>query len=60
MKPIIRPSKDTCKQSEEDLAVAIRLLTAENARLAGAKGYTVDAFKQNMKEAIVRGSLHDK
>lgn len=49
---------ETYSRREEDLAAAERLLAAERARLAGTRGYTVDEFKENMKEAIVRGAEH--
>ena len=49
---------DTYSRREEDLATAERLMIAERARMAGTKGYTVDEFKQNMKEAIVRGAAY--
>ena len=49
---------ETYSRREEDLAAAERLLAAERARLAGTKGYTVDEFKQNIKEAIARGAAH--
>ena len=49
---------ETYNRREEDLAAAERLLSAERARLAGTKGYTVDEFKNNMKEAIARGAAH--
>jgi len=50
---------DTVKiddHGERDLRTAERLLTAEQNRTAGTKGYTVDEFTKNMKEAIVRGA----
>ena len=47
---------ETYSRREEELAAAERLLLAERARLAGAKGHTLDEFKKNMKEAIARGS----
>ncbi|MCL2322788.1 MAG: type II toxin-antitoxin system Phd/YefM family antitoxin [Oscillospiraceae bacterium] len=43
---------ETYSRREEDLKSAERLLAAERARLEGTKGYTVEEFKQNMKEAI--------
>ena len=45
----------TYNRREDDLATSERLLSAERARLTGTAGYTVDAFAQNMKEAIARG-----
>ena len=47
---------ETYSRREDDLATAERLLEAERTRLSGTKGYTVNEFKQNMKEAIARGS----
>jgi len=47
---------ETYSRREEDLAVAERLLAAERARLAGTRGYSVDAFETNMREAIKRGA----
>ena len=47
--------RDTIDQ-KEDLATAERLLREEHARLAGAKGYTVDEFEKNMKNAIAEGA----
>ena len=49
---------DTYSRREEDLAVAERLVAAERARLDGVKGYTVDEFEQNMREAIRKGAKH--
>jgi len=49
---------ETYSRREEDLATAERLLNAERARLAGAKGYTLDEFKEHMDAAIVRGAAH--
>jgi len=49
---------ETYSRREEDLAQAERLLAAERARLAGAAGYTVDEFRQNMREAIQRGASY--
>ena len=48
----------TYSRREEDLAVAERLLAAERARLLGTEGYSVDEFKQNMREAISKGEIH--
>jgi len=49
---------ETYSRREEDLATAERLMVTERARLAGTKGYTLDEFKQNMKEAIAKGATH--
>lgn len=50
---------ETYSRREEDLATAERLLATERARIAGTKDYTVDEFKQNMKESISRGVVND-
>ena len=42
---------------EEDLAIAERLLIAERSRLNGIKGYSVEEFEHNMREAIKRGAV---
>ena len=47
---------ETYSRREEDLAVADRLLAAEKARFAGTRGYTVDDFQNNMREAIKKGT----
>jgi PHD/YefM family antitoxin component YafN of YafNO toxin-antitoxin module len=47
---------ETYSRREEDLAAAERLLAAERARLAGTRGYTVDEFQNNMREAIRKGA----
>jgi PHD/YefM family antitoxin component YafN of YafNO toxin-antitoxin module len=47
---------ETYSRREDGLATAERLLSAERARLAGTKGYTVDEFRNNMREAIEKGS----
>jgi PHD/YefM family antitoxin component YafN of YafNO toxin-antitoxin module len=47
---------ETYSRREEDLAVAERLLAAERARLEGTRGYTVDEFNGNMREAIRKGA----
>jgi PHD/YefM family antitoxin component YafN of YafNO toxin-antitoxin module len=47
---------ETYGRREDDLAVAERLLAAERARLAGTKGYTVDEFRNNMREAVEKGA----
>ena len=49
---------ETYNQREVDLATAERLIAAERSRLLGTKGYTVDEFKANMKEAIDKGANH--
>ena len=45
----------TYERREKDLAVAERLLSAEKVRVVGTRGYTIDAFKRNMLQAIKRG-----
>jgi prevent-host-death family protein len=47
---------ETYSSREESLAEAERLLCAERARLAGTRGYTVDEFHNNMREAIKKGA----
>ncbi|MDR0840132.1 MAG: type II toxin-antitoxin system Phd/YefM family antitoxin [Christensenellaceae bacterium] len=49
---------ETYSQREEDLAAAERLLAAERARLQGTTGYSAEEFRQNMREAIARGTAH--
>ena len=51
---------ETYSQREEDLLTAERLLEAERSRMMGVKGYTIDEFKQNMKEAIAKGAAYGK
>lgn len=46
----------TYGRREEDLAQAERLLMAEKARLTGVQGYSVDAFENQMRQAIKRGA----
>jgi len=43
---------------EENLAIAERLAEAERNRQLGTKGYSIDEFEQNMREAIKAGSKH--
>ena len=47
---------ETYSKREEGLAEAERLLAAERARLAGTRGYSVDEFQNNMREAIKKGA----
>ena len=47
---------DTYSRREENLAAAELLLAAERARLEGTRGYTVDEFCSNMREAIKKGA----
>jgi hypothetical protein len=49
---------ETFNKREDDLATAERLLSAERARLQGAKGYTVQEFEQNMRAVIQKGTAH--
>ena len=49
---------DTYNRREEDLAAAERLLAAERSRLFGTRGYTVDEFEKNMREAIEQGAIY--
>ena len=48
---------ETYGRREEDLAVAERLLMTERARLAGTRGYSVDEFHDNMRQAIKVGAV---
>lgn len=47
---------ETYGRRERDLDEAIRLVETERARLQGTRGYTVDEFESNMREAIARGA----
>ena len=47
---------ETYGRREEDLAAAERLLLAERARLAGTRGYSIDDFHNNMRQAIKKGA----
>lgn len=49
---------ETYSRREEDLATAERLLAAERARVAGTRGYSVDEFERNMRDAIAAGAAH--
>ena len=49
---------DTFNRREDDLATAERLVSAERARIAGTKGYTVDEFEKNMRDAIAKGAAY--
>jgi len=49
---------ETYNRREADLAFAERLVSAERSRLAGARGYTITEFKQNMREAIAKEAEH--
>ena len=51
---------ETFSIREENLAAAERLLAAERARLEGTRGFTVDEFSKNMRNAINQGAKsHD-
>jgi PHD/YefM family antitoxin component YafN of YafNO toxin-antitoxin module len=47
---------ETYSRREEALNTAERLLAAERARLAGTRGYSIDEFYDNMREAIKKGA----
>ena len=47
---------ETYSRREEDFAAAERLLAAERARVAGTRGYSVDEFQSNMRQAIKKGA----
>jgi PHD/YefM family antitoxin component YafN of YafNO toxin-antitoxin module len=49
---------ETYNRREEDLTTAERLVAAERSRLLGTRGYTVDEFEKNMREAIEKGAGH--
>jgi len=49
---------ETYNRREEDLAAAERLVAAERSRLAGTRGYTIDEFEHNMREAITKGAAN--
>jgi PHD/YefM family antitoxin component YafN of YafNO toxin-antitoxin module len=51
---------ETYSRREEDLANAERLLAAQQARVSGVQGYTLEEFSQRLDEAIVRGAEHGK
>ena len=47
---------ETYSRREEDLAVSERLLAVERARVAGAQGYSIDEFQNNMRQALKKGA----
>ena len=47
---------ETYNRREEDLATAERLAEAERNRAEGRRGYSIDEFKRNMREAIAKGA----
>ena len=51
---------ETYNKRENNLLAAERLLSAERARLHGAKGYTVEEFEKNMRAAIKKGAAYGK
>ena len=46
----------TYSRREEDLEIAERLLAAERARILGTRGFSVDEFGHNMRQAIKKGA----
>jgi hypothetical protein len=63
MQPIIKPSIELRKNYNgitetyhENNGEAERLSAAERARMEGAKGYTVNEFRNNMQAAIKAGA----
>jgi len=50
---------ETYNRREEDLITAERLIAAERTRLLGTRGYTVDEFGENMREAIAKGTTYE-
>ena len=51
---------ETYSRREEELALAQRLSAVELARLSGTKDYNLKEFRQNMLEAIDRGTRLNK
>jgi len=51
---------ETYGRREENLRIAERLLAAEAARMAGTKGYSVDIFEKNMRQAIQNGAEYSE
>ena len=47
---------ETCSSREEELEETERLHAVERARLAGTRGYIVDEFENNMRNAIKKGA----
>ena len=49
---------ETYNRREEELAAAERLIAAERSRMLGIRGYSLNEFETNMREAIARGANH--
>jgi len=49
---------ETYNRREENLTTAERFLVVEHSRLNGESGYTINEFKQNMKNAIKQGTVY--
>lgn len=47
---------ETYGHREESLIIAERLMSAEMSRFTGTQGYSVDEFKNNMRQAIQQGA----
>ncbi|MCL1809167.1 MAG: AIR synthase-related protein [Clostridiales bacterium] len=47
---------ESYNRREDDLTAAMHLIEAERARMLGSRGYTIDEFEQNMREAILKGA----
>jgi predicted DNA-binding protein (UPF0251 family) len=48
---------ETYSRREEDLALAQRLSAVELSRLSGTKDLSIEEFRQNMLEAISKGTF---
>jgi PHD/YefM family antitoxin component YafN of YafNO toxin-antitoxin module len=51
---------ETYSQREQELEYRERLLAAEQDRMAGIKGLSIDRFAKNMKKAIADGKKRAK
>ncbi|MDR3337837.1 MAG: type II toxin-antitoxin system Phd/YefM family antitoxin [Treponema sp.] len=51
---------ETYSRREQELEQMERLLAAEQDRMAGIKGHSVDTFAKNMKKAIEEGKKRAK
>jgi hypothetical protein len=51
---------ETYSQREQELEYRERLLTAEQDRMAGITGHSIDKFAKNMKKAIEEGKKRAK
>jgi flagellar biosynthesis/type III secretory pathway protein FliH len=51
---------ENCSRREQELENMERLLAAEQDRLAGIEGHSIDQFAENMKEAIEEGKKRGK